>query len=45
MMPDVVFFGGSVPKQRVQQCLESIDASDGLMVIGSSLQVSRAIAL
>lgn len=39
MMPDVVFFGGSVPKQRVQQCLESIDASDGLMVIGSSLQV------
>ena len=39
LMPDVVFFGGSVPKQRVQQCLESIDASDGLMVIGSSLQV------
>lgn len=39
LMPDVVFFGGSVPKQRVQQCLESIDDSDGLMVIGSSLQV------
>lgn len=39
LMPDVVFFGGSVPKQRVQQCLASIDDSDGLMVIGSSLQV------
>ena len=39
MMPNVVFFGGSVPKRRVQQCLESLDTSDGLMVIGSSLQV------
>ena len=39
LMPDVVFFGGSVPKERVQQCLSSIDDSDGLMVIGSSLQV------
>lgn len=39
LMPDVVFFGGSVPKERVQHCLSSLDNSDGFMVVGSSLQV------
>ena len=38
-MPDVVFFGGTVPKPRVEQCFEAIDRSAGLLVVGSSLQV------
>lgn len=38
-MPDVVFFGGTVPKPRVEQCYEAIDRSAGLLVVGSSLQV------
>lgn len=39
LMPDVVFFGGTVPKPRVEQCFEAIDRSAGLLVVGSSLQV------
>lgn len=39
LMPDVVFFGGTVPKPRVEQCYEAIDRSAGLLVVGSSLQV------
>ena len=38
-MPDVVFFGGTVPKPRVEQCFEAMDRSAGLLVVGSSLQV------
>lgn len=39
LKPDVVFFGDSVPKTRVQQALDALEASDGLLVIGSSLMV------
>ncbi|MGI9283948.1 MAG: NAD-dependent protein deacetylase [Pseudomonadales bacterium] len=39
LKPDVVFFGASVPKPRVQQALDSLTAADALLVIGSSLQV------
>ncbi|MEM8561001.1 MAG: NAD-dependent protein deacetylase [Pseudomonadota bacterium] len=39
LMPDVVFFGGSVPKARVEQCSEAVTAADALLVVGSSLQV------
>ena len=39
LMPDVVFFGGTVPKPRVEQCFEAITRSAGLLVVGSSLQV------
>ena len=39
MQPDVVFFGGTVPKARVATCMEAIDQSDALLAIGSSLQV------
>jgi NAD-dependent SIR2 family protein deacetylase len=39
LMPDVVFFGGTVPRIRVEQCMAAIDQSDALLVIGSSLQV------
>jgi NAD-dependent SIR2 family protein deacetylase len=39
LKPDVVFFGDYVPKQRVSSALASLKASDGLLVIGSSLMV------
>jgi NAD-dependent SIR2 family protein deacetylase len=38
-MPDVVFFGGTVPGERVGACSEAIADADGLLVVGSSLQV------
>jgi NAD-dependent SIR2 family protein deacetylase len=37
--PDVVFFGESVPKPLVEQGLSHVEASSGLMVLGSSLKV------
>jgi len=37
--PDVVFFGESVPKPIVEQAFSHVEASSGLVVLGSSLQV------
>lgn len=37
--PDVVFFGGSVPKDRVERCFALTEAAPALVVLGSSLQV------
>ena len=39
LKPDVVFFGDYVPKDRVYSALDMLKASDGLLVIGSSLMV------
>jgi NAD-dependent SIR2 family protein deacetylase len=39
LMPDVVFFGGSIPPERVAQCKRSLAESSALIVIGSSLKV------
>jgi len=39
LMPDVVFFGGNVPAERVLRANEALAAADALLVIGSSLQV------
>ena len=39
LMPDVVFFGGSVPGERVDRGMRAIADSDALLVIGSSLAV------
>lgn len=39
LKPDVVFFGDNVPKQRVETSLAALQASDALLVIGSSLMV------
>jgi NAD-dependent SIR2 family protein deacetylase len=39
LKPDVVFFGESVPKPLVEQCFSHVEASSGLLVLGSSLQV------
>ena len=40
--PNVVFFGDSVPRHRVERCYAAVDASDGLFCIGSSLAVHSA---
>ncbi|MDX1379979.1 MAG: NAD-dependent protein deacetylase [Xanthomonadales bacterium] len=39
LMPDVVFFGGSVPRVRVEAVVADIAAADALLVAGSSLAV------
>lgn len=35
----MVFFGESVPRERVQRCLDAVDASRSVLVLGSSLAV------
>lgn len=39
LKPDVVFFGDSVPRERVRAVTEAIDAASGMLVVGSSLMV------
>jgi NAD-dependent SIR2 family protein deacetylase len=39
LKPDVVFFGEPVPKSVVEQAFSYVEASLGLVVLGSSLQV------
>ena len=39
LKPDVVFFGESVPSDRVQRARQQLAESDALLVIGSSLMV------
>lgn len=43
LKPDVVFFGESVPKQRVEQCFSLVDDADALLVLGSSLTVMSGL--
>ncbi|KUI27240.1 NAD-dependent deacetylase [Mycobacterium sp. IS-1742] len=39
LKPDIVYFGESVPKPRVEQAFAMVDAADVLLVAGSSLTV------
>lgn len=39
LKPDVVFFGENVPLHRVQYIHDHLDESDGLLILGSSLEV------
>lgn len=39
LKPDIVYFGDSVPKDRVQRAYALVDAADALVVAGSSLTV------
>jgi NAD-dependent SIR2 family protein deacetylase len=39
LIPDVVFFGGTIPRARVAGVTSAIDSADALLVVGSSLQV------
>jgi NAD-dependent SIR2 family protein deacetylase len=39
LKPDVVFFGDSVPAERVARCTALVEDAEALVVLGSSLQV------
>lgn len=39
LKPDVVFFGENVPRDRLADALASLDQSDAMLVVGSSLMV------
>jgi NAD-dependent SIR2 family protein deacetylase len=39
LKPDVVFFGETVPKDRVERCFALVEKATSLLVLGSSLKV------
>jgi NAD-dependent SIR2 family protein deacetylase len=39
LKPDVVFFGESVPRPRVEESMRQLDRADAVLVVGSSLMV------
>ncbi len=39
LKPDVVFFGETVPRPRVDECFAMVDEAQALLVLGSSLKV------
>ncbi len=39
LKPDVVFFGESVPRQRVARAMAALECADAMLVVGSSLMV------
>lgn len=39
LKPDVVFFGGTVPKSRVERARQGLNHADAMLVVGSSLMV------
>lgn len=39
LMPDVIFFGGTIPLPRVEHSLAALHQADALLVVGSSLKV------
>jgi NAD-dependent SIR2 family protein deacetylase len=39
LKPDVVFFGETVPRDRVERCFGLVEQATGLLVLGSSLTV------
>jgi NAD-dependent SIR2 family protein deacetylase len=39
LKPDVVFFGESVPKERVERAMQALADADAVLVVGSSLMV------
>ena len=39
LKPDVVFFGETVPRDRVDRCFDLVDGAGSLLVLGSSLAV------
>ena len=43
LKPDVVFFGGSVPRERVEACYALTDEAPALLVLGSSLAVMSGL--
>jgi len=43
LKPDVVFFGESVPRPRVERCFALVDRARSLVVLGSSLTVMSGL--
>lgn len=43
LKPDVVFFGENVPRERVQEAMETLARSDAVLVVGSSLMVRSGL--
>jgi NAD-dependent SIR2 family protein deacetylase len=43
LKPDVVFFGGTVPRATVDRCYGLVDGADALLVLGSSLAVMSGL--
>ena len=43
LKPDVVFFGESVPRPRVEACFELVEAARSVLVLGSSLTVMSGL--
>ncbi|HEY9290606.1 MAG TPA: NAD-dependent protein deacetylase [Microlunatus sp.] len=43
LKPNVIFFGESVPRRRVEQCYRLVDAGEALLVAGSSLAVMSGL--
>jgi len=39
LKPDVVFFGESVPAERVRRAMSALEAADAMLIVGSSLMV------
>ncbi len=39
LKPDVVFFGESVPRERVEAVYQHLQQADAMLVVGSSLMV------
>ena len=39
LKPDLVFFGDTVPRSRVQAAMDALEAADAILVVGSSLAV------
>jgi NAD-dependent SIR2 family protein deacetylase len=45
LMPDVVFFGGNIPRDRVAAATAALDEANAMLVIGSSLMVYSGFRL
>ncbi|MDJ0107762.1 Sir2 family NAD-dependent protein deacetylase, partial [Rhodococcus erythropolis] len=43
LKPDIVYFGESVPKERVARAYSLVDQADALLVAGSSLTVMSGL--
>jgi len=45
LKPDVVFFGANIPAERLQTCSAALERADGLLAVGTSLQVFSGFRL
>lgn len=43
LKPDIVYFGETVPRERVERAYALVDAGDALLVAGSSLTVQSGL--